>query len=372
MRYIVPGGAGDMGSRAVEDLAASQGVAAVTIADRNFAAARRLADTLKGGPATVDVVEIDAEDFGGLVDAFRGYDVVASTLGPFYKYEEKLVSAAIEAGVNYCSICDEWDAAEAVMEKLGKKAREKGVTAVIGLGTSPGITNVAVRHLADQMDTASRAEIYIHLPMNMGGGTAVIAHGVHIMTGDTVVWRNGKRTEVEACSEKKTVELPVFGKMPVWNMGHTEPVTIPQFLPGIRDVEFYMGFGKMTPLLIGAAKLGLGNSDKRVDAIYKLVHFVEKLAGGEEPGEGALRIDVWGEKDGGKVHLTCFGTGTMRDATALSLSVGARVLGEKKLLVDGGGIYAPEAVYESAGFFNRMKSRGMHMFEDIEMSRPVA
>ncbi len=43
MEVIVLGSAGDMGSRAVEDLAMSEGVHRVTIADPNVSAARQIA-----------------------------------------------------------------------------------------------------------------------------------------------------------------------------------------------------------------------------------------------------------------------------------------------------------------------------------------
>ena len=48
MRIIVLGGAGDMGSRAVEDLAVSEGVDQVTIADRNVEAAKKISTRLEG------------------------------------------------------------------------------------------------------------------------------------------------------------------------------------------------------------------------------------------------------------------------------------------------------------------------------------
>ncbi|MFC1890132.1 saccharopine dehydrogenase NADP-binding domain-containing protein, partial [Thermodesulfobacteriota bacterium] len=78
MRVIVLGGAGDMGSRAVEDLAASEGVTSVTIADRNASASARLAESLRGKGAAVDVKAVDADDHKGLVEAMRGCDVAAS------------------------------------------------------------------------------------------------------------------------------------------------------------------------------------------------------------------------------------------------------------------------------------------------------
>ena len=43
MKIIVLGGAGDMGSRAVEELAAAEGIEQVTVADRNLDGANEIA-----------------------------------------------------------------------------------------------------------------------------------------------------------------------------------------------------------------------------------------------------------------------------------------------------------------------------------------
>jgi len=72
MKIIVLGGAGDMGSRAVEDLAASEDVRRVTIADRNVTAAHEIAARIGNQGAEVDVQRIDANDHQGLVDAMWG------------------------------------------------------------------------------------------------------------------------------------------------------------------------------------------------------------------------------------------------------------------------------------------------------------
>ena len=47
-KIIVLGGAGDMGSRAAEDLAGAPDIERVTVADRNLAAASKLAAKLRG------------------------------------------------------------------------------------------------------------------------------------------------------------------------------------------------------------------------------------------------------------------------------------------------------------------------------------
>ena len=51
--------------------------------------------------------------------------VAASGIGPFYRYEARVARAAIEAGVPYVSICDDYDAAEAVLE-LDEEANAEG------------------------------------------------------------------------------------------------------------------------------------------------------------------------------------------------------------------------------------------------------
>jgi saccharopine dehydrogenase-like NADP-dependent oxidoreductase len=73
------------------------------------------------------------------------------TIGPFYKYERKVASACIEAGVNYVSICDDYDAAAEFME-LDEEAKQAGVTAITGVGWTPGTTNVFARLAAEQLD----------------------------------------------------------------------------------------------------------------------------------------------------------------------------------------------------------------------------
>jgi lysine 6-dehydrogenase len=103
MKILVMGGAGDMGSKTVEDLALKDDVELITIADRNLAAAQGLASRLEGSPAQVNAMAVDATDHAGLVEAMKGQDVVASALGPFFLFETRLVKAALEAGVDYIS-----------------------------------------------------------------------------------------------------------------------------------------------------------------------------------------------------------------------------------------------------------------------------
>jgi lysine 6-dehydrogenase len=371
MKIIVLGGAGDMGSRAVEDLAASEGVRRVTIADRNVTAARGIAARIGNQGAEVDVRQIDADDHRGLVEAMEGYDVAASALGPFYLFEAKLVRAAIEAGVDYASICDEWEAAGAAIDQFDGEARAKGVTAISGLGTSPGFSNMGIRYYAERLDRMHRADVYVYQPLDAGGGEAVIQHMLHIISGQVVTWREGKRVMVPACSEERIVEFPRFGPVKVWNMGHSEPETVPRFVPGIEEVNFLMGFGRGSGLFIQPAKWGLLSSRRLRDAVARAVAFVEQRSSDGEPAPGSVRIDVWGELAGEQVHRIACGIGQMREATGLSLSIGTRMLARKELTTDQGGVYAPEACLDPGRFIAAMGAKGIRAYEDLAMTRPI-
>ncbi len=371
MKVIVFGGAGDMGSRAAQDLARSEGVDAVIIADRNESAAKKIAESLAGEGAKIEVAVVDAMNHDSLVDSMRGCDVAAGALGPFFIFESKLMQAALDAGVNYCSICDEWEPVENAIDAFCDKARDKGLTMITGLGASPGLTNMHVADLARKMDSVQRVRMSVYLPLlDMGGGRAAIRHGLYIMSGQSVVWRGGKRTSIKSCSEKRMIDYPRFGSIASWNMGHSEPVTIPRYFPDLEEVDFYMGFGSGASLVTQMARWGIFAGGGRADFLANAFAYVEGLFAGGKPGAGAMRIDAWGKANGKEVHLLRCGTGVMRDSTGLSLSVGALMLG-KGLLTAHGGVFAPEGCLEPKTFLNLMTERGIEGFEDLEMQKGV-
>ncbi len=370
MKIIVFGGAGDMGSRAVEDLALSEGVEKVTIADRAVLTARRIADKLAGRGALVDVREVDARDHEALVSAMRGHDVAASALGPFYEYEPRLVRAAVDAGVPYASVCDDWSAAVRVLDDYDQPAREKGCIILTGLGTSPGITNMSVSYLARDMSVVRRADVFVYAPLN-GGGEAVIRHVLYTMSGKVAGFTAGRTEMLRACSRSLRVPFPRFGLVRVWNMGHTEPVTLHRFLPDLEEVRFFMGYGRGARLFVWPCRAGIFTHARMLDIVSRMLGKIERFLPGQGSAEGAVRVDAYGEKDGREVHEMLCGAGRMREATGISLSIGALMLGRSEVCVDSGGVYAPEGCLDPGLFLDRLRGKGILAYRDIEMTRVV-
>ena len=371
MKFIILGGAGEMGNRTAEDLAAADGVSRITIADRNEALARKVADSLNGIGAPVDTKIVDAFDHAALVETLLSYDVAVSALGPFYIFEPKLIKAAIEAGVNYCSICDEWKPAETVIEQFDEEARKKDLTIITGLGASPGITNMGALHIAQGLDSVSRVRMALYLPLDCGARGAALRHGLYIMTGQMPVWRDGRRQMIQACNEKCTIDFPQFGNIDCWNMGHSEPVTIPRYFPGVKNVDFYMGYGFGTGAIAQLGRWGGFAGKRRAEFWARAVEISEQVFAGPKPRGGASRIDVWGQKDGQEVHLQRGGIGLMRETTGLSLAAGAYLLGKGQLRTQQGGVYAPEGCLDADAFFQYLHDCGVDAFKDIAMTQPV-
>jgi lysine 6-dehydrogenase len=370
MKILVMGGAGDMGSRTVEDLAAKDAFAEITIGDRDLARADEIAAGLAGSKAKVTALALDALDHAGMVEAMRGYDVIASALGPFYLFETRLVSAALEAGVDYISICDDWCAVQDTIIRFDEPARAGGRKVITGCGVSPGMSNVAVRHLAAQLDRARKADVLVYMPMDSGEGEAVTRHTLFIFGTVVPVFRDGATVMLPAGSIRRTAQFPRFGPLKVWNIGHGEPVTVPRHVPELEEVNIMLGMGRGTEAVVALGLLGAFGSPRRIEFMARLLAKLLPSKPGPAP-DGAMRIDVSGEKDGRPATLTLCGIGTMRDATGIALSIGAQLLAAGELTVQEGGVFGPEGCFDSSDFLRMMSESGFTAYSDLAMQIPI-
>ena len=171
---VVLGGCGGIGSVASRSLVAAG--EEIVVADVDVDRAQALATEL-GARA----IAVDASSQESLTSAMTGADVVLNCVGPFYRFGPPILAAAIAAGVDYVDVCDDL-APTRVMLAMDDAARAAAVTALIGMGNSPGIANVFVRLCADQLlDEVETVDImHVH-----GGepeeGAGVLKHRIHAM-----------------------------------------------------------------------------------------------------------------------------------------------------------------------------------------------
>lgn len=275
--------------------------------------------------------------------------MVASALGPFYLFEGRLIAAALEAGAHYVSICDDWSATLDAFMRFDGPAREKGLTVVTGSGASPGMTNVAARLLADRMDRAEQVDIYVYVPMQSREGEATIMHALFVYGTTVPVFRGCTSHLLPAGCESRKVEMPGVGCARVWNVGHSEPVTMPRYLPHLREMNMMMGLGTGTGALVAAGRAGVFKTPRRRALLSKYY------------------VRLTGVKGGKPLTLTACGTASMRDSTGLGLSVGTLLTGTGRLTA-GGGVFAPEGCFDPTLYMGMMAERGIHVYSDLAMT----
>jgi saccharopine dehydrogenase (NAD+, L-lysine-forming) len=242
---------------------------------------------------------------------------------------------------------------------------------VTGLGASPGLTNMGVAHLAKSFDSVRKVDLGIYQPLDAGGGEAVFAHMLHIMSGQVATFRQGQPRMIPAVSETRDVVFPEYGTIKLWNMGHAEPVTIPRYFD-VDEVNFFMGYGIGAEAFVWPAKAGFFESAAGRKWALKLIVAIENATRGDTPGTGAIRIDVTGSIDGREETRTLCGTGQMREATGLSLAVGTAMLARGELTTTEGGVYAPEGCLDPDAFIRQLAQKGVEAFYDVEMRESVA
>lgn len=367
MRVVVLGGAGDMGSAAVRYLCRDPRVSEVIIADRDVARASVVAGAVQAeARAAVRVVGMDAMDPASVHRALAGAAVAAGALGPFYLFERRLVQAAIEAGVNYVSLCDDHDAAREALA-LDPEARQRGVTVITGLGWTPGLSNVLARVLSRRMGQAESVRIAWAGSSGDSRGYAVVLHTLHIFTGQVPTFRDGQLAWVAAGSEPEQVPFPPpLGPVEVRHVGHPEPLTLPAHLPGVQEVSLKGGLTEalLNRLAVLFGRSGLAATPARRHrlgrAVKPLLPALERI-GPRGPALSGLYVRVRGRVNGRPEELTATAVGHMAELTALPLALGAALVGTGAARRPG--VHPPEAdgLLDHEAFIAELRRLGLQL-----------
>jgi len=374
MKFCVLGGGGHIGSGIVRELSKHAEGAEIVIGDINAKKAEEVAREVNG-----QVLKVDAADAGSIKDAVKGSDVVISAVGPYHKFGKRVLEAVIEAGINFVDVDDDYDATSACLQ-LNSDAEKAGITAVIGLGATPGITNVLAKYGAERMDEVERIDTYwAWTALDPTMGPAIIDHYFHAVDGNIPSYRDGEWVEVPALSDAEVVEFPEpVGCIEVYNVGHPEPVTIPRYIK-VRSVT---NKGTVWPSIMaeltkyfsmlgftGLEKIPIGKDEVAIrDIMVKLIEHLPEIVPmdliveitqetvrrfGEQFALYGVGIGtrVAGEKSGEKREVF-YGVAEASavKATALPAALGAIMIAEGK--VDRPGVYAPEGVIPAKEFLS--------------------
>jgi len=360
VKILFIGGAGDMAKAMVELMAREEALDRVTLADID--GSKAAARAAEAGPKFSSLA-LDIDEHEALVEPMRQHDLTVNYAGPFYRFERPAAEAAIEAGVDYISIADDYDAYLRVAQ-LDDRAKAAGVKIMSGFGNSPGLTQILAKKGYLSMDKPTRIAVNWAAGSNEAVGRSNLLHVLHLMSGETLQWRDGRAAYVPCGKRRKMVEFPEpIGRIPTWYTGHAESVSLPR---NLRGLDFVSVHGGVVPpfdfqLVAFLSKLGLTSTHKRRDRLLKLFTPILPLFQSKRaPDKSAGRVEVWGLHEGRERYVYYTYVGHIAFITSCPCL--QTILWHTRGAFDHlpGGVYAPERLIEDPGVFvNDLCGRGL-------------
>jgi saccharopine dehydrogenase (NAD+, L-lysine-forming) len=375
MKALVLGGTGGMGQGVARDLIKQEQIKKVILGDINIDPGR-VQDKLRAS-GKVSLSKIDVNDHNGLVRTIRDADVVINCAGPFYKTAVGVARAAVEAKVNYIDICDDYEATEILFTSdIDRAAKEAGITVLTGMGSDPGTNNVIVKLYANQLDRVDEIALFWVVSIAELSGAAW-DHGLHMTIGKIPQYLEGKLEYVEGGTGEETAEfLEPLGTCQVRYVGHPQPLTIPRYIRGVRNVVIK---GALIPswvdqLIREQRETGFLSEEPVEVKGTKVVPYdlTLRLWGAipnnrdKGPFASGLKVIVKGERKGKQVTYTADIVGRMAPGTGLPASIAALMLDTGDVTVKG--VVAPEGCIDPGKFLSALIQRGakIHQTETIK------
>ena len=376
MRVLVLGGAGAVCSETTRDLAEFSDFGEIVVADYNLDAAEALIEEI--GDQRLTGIHFDAEDYGGMLKLFPGFDVVVNGLP--WKYDLPVTKACVEVGVHGLDVSTEEDQWSYDLEAKGKD-----ILFIPGVGATPGITNVMARSGADQMDEVEEIQINFaafRSPAPAPGLLITFLWEFHPKTESRTYYKDGEFIWVGPFEGLKMVTFPgQIGEQEVCYIPHPETRTMPKSL-GAKAVSVQ---GCFPPHAMKLAKAMLESGLYSEEPItvkgiettaFEMMHeILLQLPETKQTPLWAygLVVEVMGKRDGRDIKITFWsqhppmeewgGKAAYYKNIAIPLSIGAQMIARGD--ITNRGVLPPETVIDPDIFFAELEKRGITVKQKI-------
>ena len=370
-------------ARRIRDDRAFQKVIAV---DRDIRWATLAAEEC-GSKATP--AQLDTSDDGSFDQMLSDVDLVVNTIRMPLPQALPLMRGVMEAGASYVDASSDPEALQAIFdsEYLNALAGYRAVSAVPGMGASPGLTNALTSYLSQRLDRVDEASFYLVDDLRRRSDRQWRARLTEF-GATALVWRDSEWQHVMPLSENTEVSFPApLGRVYCTTVG-MGPVTLPSNIASLADLSNHRGFSDPAILNIvrNLVAYGFGSDDPVVTTAGDLspIEFASELFSrsrdvwtGDHAAAAALfgngdfadpvvrQTQVAGILGGRKTRFTMtyyFPGEEEADNIAAPLVVGAKMLLTRE--IPAPGVHPPESL-DPAPFLWDMERRGV----EIQLSK---
>ncbi|CAN5688556.1 saccharopine dehydrogenase C-terminal domain-containing protein [soil metagenome] len=383
MKVVILGGAGNVALATARDFLEMDAadLAEVVLADQRFEEVRKRAEALQSDK--VRAAAVDITDRRSVVELAREADIVINEAHAG-GLQLLALEAALEAGSHYIDL-GTFPEVTSKQLSLDNEFKKAGLTAIIGLGSGPGINNVIALYLADKLDTVesiqmsfaatslTRSTAPLLLPYDVGGLWALFTLRPIIFEKGKFVEKPSfyelyKQDQLEQSQFPDPIGLSRLGYFP-----HIEPHTLPVYLAhkGVKTVYVKGAFNEKViekfGLLIDIGLTSLEPVMIKGSAVVPqdvLAACMAKLpAETNEPVDyGCTRVVVTGAKTGRALEYTAeMFSGPYRGLNAVQHRTGhAPAIGARMIhcgTIKRRGVFPPEGGIPAEAFLSELDKR---------------
>ncbi len=393
MKITVLGGLGLMGEACVHDLCRSPLVDAIEVVDLNVARAPGLLKRLPNR-RKVRVQALDFTNLPAAVPALAGSKVVVNCA--WYELNLKAMDLALALGAHYIDLGGLFHMTLKQLKRHGE-FKKAGRLAVLGCGSTPGITNMMAKRLAEDFDRIDAVGIYdaSHEEPPQGNGAGFVPpFSIRTMLDEyempAPVLRDGKLKMIDAFTDEEELEFRApIGRARAAACIHSELATLPGAFraKGVRSMHFkivypeavkrqlamlvQLGFSKNDPIRVNG-----GHASPRGFLTAMALHGAAGLDSVPEDFE-ILRVTMDGRKAGRALSKAwdCEIRAT-RELSAGAMGVGFTASIAAQLILRRqsapAGVMAPEAALPAVPFFKELLShKAFSLTESARRAMPV-
>jgi lysine 6-dehydrogenase len=349
LRVAILGAAGTIAPAIVHDLAQSPEVGEMVLLDLHGERAAAVAERHGGGRATARAADARA----GLAGELTGADVVVNTAS--YRINLDAMRACLEAGCSYLDLGGLYWLTKQQLELSGEFERA-GLLALLGIGSSPGKTNLMARRALRECngDRPDGIDVYAAGRDPLAAGRFSPPYAIQTLVDELtlapVVLRDGAPVEIAPLEPGGEIDFgePIGVAETIYTL-HSELATFGESF-GTRESSFRLS---LTPALLERLRTLVGATPEQIAAAARdatppsdattSVHLVIVRA-------GSRTVSVRAESP---PH---FGIGGSIVSTAAPAAAAVRLLARGELTATGA--MPPERAIDPDAMFAELRTRG--------------
>ncbi len=394
MIITILGGAGFMGAGIVRDLLSDRAIVdigKIRLCDASREKMQALAGEL--GDPRIESVDLNVTDAAALSAAISGADICINCVPTLLGFQMTIFEAALAARVAYMDL---GGLGTYTVRQIAEHERFKaaGVTAVLGAGSDPGMSNVICRAVADELDEIDRINLYWAAEL-AGEENPVLVPPYSVSTvlaeyaHPSTQFYDGRHVECPPMSGREVLDLPEpWGRCEFMHSPHSEQLTVP-LADGIREKGIREFSWKLHlphrehEAWVGLVKAGFGDFDevveiggvavKPLDVLNKVIERNTRKNADRIPAQDSHEIHfaIGQGRRNGKPCTVRVEVVVSPDpmyapyvdaCTSMNAAIAAQlILKEPKRP----GVYAPESYFDAATYFPELEKRKFRISKTV-------